>query len=42
MCVTWKQKTQLLTFNEPIVAVSGMLMKSSGTLKDFILSFTGK
>lgn len=28
------------TFKEPMVAVSGISMKSSGTLNDLILSFT--
>lgn len=29
------------TFKDPMVAVSGISIKSSGTLNDLILSFTG-
>lgn len=35
-------KEPIYTFKEPTVAVSGISMKSSGTMKDLILSFTAQ
>lgn len=35
-----ERATYIYTLSEPTVAVSGTSIKSSGTLKDFMLNFT--